>query len=127
MGPERGGAKVIGGGGGGGGIFNLFDWKRKSRKKLFSNSPGRCLKEFLDRLNKSVFPPIYVFLHILCLICYSDGAKHVKRSEEALPSGRLHLVSNVLVTSLLEAISFMLCWCRQGVFMYVCVYVVFTV
>jgi hypothetical protein len=43
MGTEKGGAKVIGGGGGGGGIFNLFDWKRKSRKKLFSNSPGRCL------------------------------------------------------------------------------------
>lgn len=35
MGSEKGGAKVIGGGG----IFNLFDWKRKSRKKLFSNSP----------------------------------------------------------------------------------------
>jgi hypothetical protein len=35
----KGGAKVIGGGG----IFNLFDWKRKSRKKLFSNSPGMCL------------------------------------------------------------------------------------
>ncbi|PUZ64394.1 hypothetical protein GQ55_3G140800 [Panicum hallii var. hallii] len=39
MGSEKGGAKVIGGGGGAGGIFNLFDWKRKSRKKLFSNSP----------------------------------------------------------------------------------------
>jgi hypothetical protein len=39
MGSEKGGAKVIGGGG----IFNLFDWKRKSRKKLFSNSPGMCL------------------------------------------------------------------------------------
>ncbi|KAK3151384.1 hypothetical protein QOZ80_3AG0245170 [Eleusine coracana subsp. coracana] len=62
MGPERGGAKVIGGGGGGGGIFNLFDWKRKSRKKLFSNSP--------------------------------EGAKHVRRSEEALPSGRLHLLDD---------------------------------
>ncbi|KAJ1297508.1 hypothetical protein BS78_01G381700 [Paspalum vaginatum] len=60
MGSERGGAKVIGGGGGGGGgIFNLFDWKRKSRKKLFSNSPG---------------------------------SKLVRRSEETLPSGRLHMV-----------------------------------
>lgn len=59
MGSERGGAKVIGGGGSGGGIFNLFDWKRKSRKKLFSNSP--------------------------------EGAKLVRRSEETLPSGRLHM------------------------------------
>lgn len=55
MGPEKGGAKVIGGGG----IFNLFDWKRKSRKKLFSNSP--------------------------------EGSKLVKRSDETLLSGRLHL------------------------------------
>ncbi|KAL6901945.1 hypothetical protein ACP4OV_004821 [Aristida adscensionis] len=60
MGTEKGGVKVAGAGGGGGGIFNLFDWKRKSRKKLFSNSP--------------------------------EGAKLVKRSEETLPSGRLHLV-----------------------------------
>ncbi|CAL4914024.1 unnamed protein product [Urochloa decumbens] len=60
MGSEKGGTKVIGGGGAAGGIFNLFDWKRKSRKKLFSNSP--------------------------------EGAKLVKRSEETLPSGRLHLV-----------------------------------
>ncbi|KAL6644933.1 hypothetical protein ACP70R_016541 [Stipagrostis hirtigluma subsp. patula] len=62
MGTEKGGAKVLGGGGGGGGIFNLFDWKRKSRKKLFSNSP--------------------------------EGAKLVKRSEETLPSGRLHLIDD---------------------------------
>jgi hypothetical protein len=47
MASEKGGAKVIGGGGGAGGIFNLFDWKRKSRKKLFSNSPGMCLLECL--------------------------------------------------------------------------------
>ncbi|KAG8063699.1 hypothetical protein GUJ93_ZPchr0003g16687 [Zizania palustris] len=63
MGTERGGTKVAGGGGGGGsggGLFNLFDWKRKSRKKLFSNSP--------------------------------EGAKLVRRGEETLPSGRLHLV-----------------------------------
>lgn len=55
MGSEKGGAKVTGGGG----IFNLFDWKRKSRKKLFSNFP--------------------------------KGSKLVKRSEETLLSGRLHL------------------------------------
>jgi hypothetical protein len=54
MGTERGGTKVIGGGGGGGGIFNLFDWDRKSRKKLFSKSPGRCLKQFLARRNQPV-------------------------------------------------------------------------
>ncbi|XP_062215864.1 uncharacterized protein LOC133916268 isoform X2 [Phragmites australis] len=60
MGTEKGGAKIGGGSGSGGGIFNLFDWKRKSRKKLFSNSP--------------------------------EGAKLVKRSEETLPSRRLHSV-----------------------------------
>ncbi|ONL99022.1 hypothetical protein ZEAMMB73_Zm00001d029569 [Zea mays] len=55
----KGGAKVIGGGG----IFNLFDWKRKSRKKLFSNSP--------------------------------EGSKLVKRSEETLLSGCLHLLDEL--------------------------------
>lgn len=34
MGAEKGGSKS-------GGFFHLFDWNRKSRKKLFSNvSPG---------------------------------------------------------------------------------------
>ncbi|KAL5232318.1 hypothetical protein ABZP36_031094 [Zizania latifolia] len=59
MGTERGGVKVGGGGGGGGGggLFNLFDWKRKSRKKLFSNLPGSCASSVTDEEGREIKAP----------------------------------------------------------------------
>jgi len=50
----------------GGGFFNLFDWNRKSRKKLFAignGSPGCVLLRYF--IDKSVYPHVGYYPNFL--------------------------------------------------------------
>lgn len=97
MGGERGGSKT-------GGFFHLFDWNRKSRKKLFSNSPGkstcpvrksRCLVILPFIIGTGFFPHVY----------HAEATKQGKRSNDTLPATQLHLVSCLVALRQMELFS----------------------
>lgn len=97
MGHDKEGSK---GGGYVGGFFHLFDWKAKSRKKLFSSKsdvPGTGLWDwwlvsYTNILYLSCFLHANVIIISSPTLSSAEHSKQGKKSDGNLPTTRVYLV-----------------------------------